>query len=230
MKPVGRPSFVALIAFTVAAAIGACAANPTIDVQRIPQQTDQTILAMLDHVTIENQRPQPAGYDRDCGTGNGCVFGHAWADVDGNGCDQRNDVLARQLTDVVFRPGSRCVVVAGQLRDPYTGALITFEKAKGGAIEIDHIYPLALAWDMGANAWPTDRRIEFANDQANLAATARAVNRTKSDKGPAEWLPKVAPTLQCTYAKRFLTVALGYKLPITKPDADAIRSTATHCS
>src|SRR5690242_13736320 len=38
-----------------------------------------------------------AGYERACTHGAGCVFGPAWADVDGNGCDQRDDVLHRDL-------------------------------------------------------------------------------------------------------------------------------------
>ena len=62
------------------------------------------------------------GYDRGCGDGEGCVFGPAWADVDRNGCDQRNDVLHRDLTDVEVREGTQgCVVIAGVLDDPYTG-------------------------------------------------------------------------------------------------------------
>ena len=64
------------------------------------------------------------GYERGCGEGEGCVFGPAWADVDRNGCDQRNDVLHRDLTDVQVREGTQgCVVVAGVLDDPYTGAV-----------------------------------------------------------------------------------------------------------
>ncbi len=34
------------------------------------------------------------------------MFGPAWADIDRNGCDQRNDVLHRDLAEVEVRDGS----------------------------------------------------------------------------------------------------------------------------
>jgi len=231
-RPRTFPSLIALAAFTVAATLGACAKTGTFDIAELPVDTaDARITALLDHVKVLSDRPQVPGYERSCEDGYGCVFGTAWKDVDRNGCDTRNDVLARQLTDVVFKPGTRqCAVAAGDLRDPYTGKLIHFIRSDGGAVEIDHVYPLAMAWDMGADTWVEDRRIDFANDQANLLATGRAANRSKSDKGPAEWTDKVAPDRRCAYVKRFLEIALGYDLPITQADADSIRSTASKCS
>ena len=63
----------------------------------------------------------------------------------------RNDVLAAQLTAVQYRGRSRCVVIAGTLlADPYTGRWIEFRKATATRVQIDHLYPLARAWDMGA--------------------------------------------------------------------------------
>lgn len=230
MRPRAFPSLLALTAFAVAAGIAACAANQPVDLHRLPQSTDPTIITMLDHVEVLRSRPNPDGYDRSCGTGHGCVFGHAWADVDHNGCDTRNDILAKQLTGVVFRPGSRqCVVMAGDLRDPYTGGLIHFTKANASAVQIDHIYPLSLAWDMGADGWDTQRRINFANDPANLLAVDGPTNMSKGDSSPADWLP-INATYRCEYVKRFLTIARTHGLPITKADADSIRITATKCS
>ncbi|WP_328320026.1 hypothetical protein OHA70_20715 [Kribbella sp. NBC_00382] len=47
-----------------------------------------------------------------------------------DGCDTRNNVLAKQLTDVSFKAGAKhCVVMSGQLLDPYTSRLINFRKA-----------------------------------------------------------------------------------------------------
>lgn len=80
---------------------------------------------LLASVRVVPTRPQLPGYERGCEPGRGCVFGPAWTDdYDGpgghDGCDTRNNVLAAQLTEVSFRPGTRdCVVVAGVLRDPY---------------------------------------------------------------------------------------------------------------
>src|SRR5690606_27746738 len=89
----------------------------------------------LDGVRVVQARPSVAGYDRDCRRGAGCVFGPAWSDdvdVDGghNGCDTRNDVLRRDLTDVALEPGTRrCVVLTGMLADPYTGGQVAFDRA-----------------------------------------------------------------------------------------------------
>src|SRR3954454_19007442 len=84
------------------------------------------------------------GYERGCGDGEGCVFGPAWTDVDRNGCDQRNDVLHRDLTEVQVREGTHdCVVVAGVLDDPYTGQNVPFAKADASEVPIDHVVPLA---------------------------------------------------------------------------------------
>lgn len=189
--------------------------------------TDESIMQMLDHAQVVNERPNPPGYDRDCGPGDGCVFGTAWKDVDRNGCDTRNDVLGMQLTEVVFKPGTRqCKVKSGKLRDPYSGNNLLYPQEP---VEVDHVMPLAYAWDMGAVGWTVEQRTRFANDPLNLLATSRGNNRAKSDKSPAEWIGHVAPTERCGYADRFLTVALAYHLPITRADADSLRAAAARC-
>src|SRR5699024_9454000 len=62
-------------------------------------------------------------YDRD-------FFGPPWTDVDGNGCDTRNDVLRTWLTDTELDPVAQCVVASGTLADPYTGHVIDFPAAR----------------------------------------------------------------------------------------------------
>src|SRR4051794_33313684 len=123
-----------------------------------------------------------AGYERDCGAGAGCVFGPAWADVDGDGCDQRNDVLHRDLTSIDVRAGTHgCIVVSGTLADPYTGMTVRFTKPDAGEVPIDHVVPLAAAWTQGAAAWNEQQRKDFANDLDNLIATTREQNSAKGD-------------------------------------------------
>lgn len=159
-----------------------------------------------------------SGYDRD-------RFGQRWRDTDRNGCDQRNDVLARDLTGVRKRGG--CVVVAGRLDDPYTGKQITFSKSDAAEVQIDHIYPLALAWRMGADEWPEERREEFANDKDNLLASWGVPNRQKSDSGPADWKPRKA--YQCTYAVKYIAVAHEYRLAVTDADQAALEGFLDRC-
>ena len=169
------------------------------------------------------------GYERGCGEGEGCVFGPAWSDVDRNGCDQRNDVLHRDLTAVEVRDGTQgCVVVAGVLDDPYTGQTVPFEKASAAEVPIDHVVPLAAAWVQGAAAWPEDRREAFANDLANLMATTRSENSSKGDSTADEWVP-ADPSYGCSYATVVVTVKTTYTLSVTPAESQALQSLLATC-
>ena len=71
-----------------------------------------TAETILDSLEVKGRAPK-TGYTR-------AQFGQTWADVNRNGCDTRNDILQRDLTDVVFRIGTKnCVVESGTLIDPY---------------------------------------------------------------------------------------------------------------
>jgi hypothetical protein len=169
------------------------------------------------------------GYERGCGQGEGCVFGPAWSDVDRNGCDQRNDVLRRDLTEVEVREGTQgCVVVAGLLDDPYTGATVPFAKADAANVPIDHVVPLAAAWVQGADVWTDDERELFANDVGNLMATTRAENSSKGDSTADEWLPP-DPAYGCSYATIVITVKDRYGLAVSPPEAATLESLLATC-
>jgi hypothetical protein len=169
------------------------------------------------------------GYERGCGEGEGCVFGPAWADVDRNGCDQRNDVLHRDLTDVEVREGTQgCVVVAGLLDDPYTGETVEFVKAEAAEVPIDHVVPLAAAWVQGAAEWTAEERRIFANDLGNLIATSREQNSAKGDSTAEEWVPE-DPAYGCSYATVVITVKDRYALSVTPEEADALEELLATC-
>lgn len=167
-----------------------------------------------------------AGYDRD-------AFGQAWADTDRNGCDTRNDVLRRDLADIVTKAGTHgCVVLSGILHDPYTGTTINFRRGETSsvAVQIDHRYPLSLAWRHGASTWTAEQRELFANDQAtNLVAVDGPANEAKSDSGPGEWMPP-NPGDACTYASTFVAVATTWHLSIATADKHALDRTLTRCT
>lgn len=160
--------------------------------------------AVAAEVTIVPQRGIP-DYERE-------AFGPAWADVDRNGCDTRNDILSRDLEGETFKPGTHdCVVLTGTLHDPYTGETIEFVRGpRSGEVQIDHLVPLAYAWRAGAWEWDEERRRQFANDPANLLAVDGDANQEKSDSGPSEWQP--AAMGQCEYASRFDAVLEIYEL------------------
>lgn len=165
------------------------------------------------------------GYERSCARGAGCVFGPAWTDdADGvdwghNGCDTRNDVLRRDLTEVQVKPGTHgCLVLSGTLVDPYSGAQVAFVRgAESAQVQVDHVFPLSQAWNRGAASWALSRRISFANDPLNLVATTAAENQAKSDKMPGQWSPSTAPG-RCLYVLRFRQVAERYALVVTWPE------------
>ncbi|NYJ07946.1 HNH endonuclease family protein [Petropleomorpha daqingensis] len=170
-----------------------------------------------------------AGYERDCDNGAGCVFGPAWADVDGNGCDQRNDVLHRDLIAIAVRAGTHgCVVTSGTLHDPYTGTTVHFTKADAGEVPIDHVVPLAAAWTQGAARWTAQKREQFANDLDNLIATDREQNSAKGDSTAEEWVPP-DPAYGCSYATVVVTVKQEYGLTVTDAEAGALRTLLATC-
>ncbi|AGB22621.1 protein of unknown function (DUF1994) [Mycobacterium sp. JS623] len=165
------------------------------------------------------------------------AFGDTWTDDNPapgghNGCDTRNDILDRDLVDKTYVSIKRCpkAVATGTLHDPYTNATVPFTRGAqvGAAVQIDHIVPLALAWDLGARNWPDDMRVRFANDPANLLAVEGQANQDKGDKEPAVWMP-ANTAFRCQYAMQFIAVLRGYGLPVDAPSATALRDAAATC-
>lgn len=165
------------------------------------------------------------------------AYGEAWDDDNGapggrNGCDTRNEILDRDLTDKTYVATKRCptAVASGTLRDPYTNGTIAFLRGDkvGASVQIDHLVPLAFAWDMGARDWDDGKRKRFANDPANLLAVAGAANQDKGDLPPGEWMPPNA-AFRCAYAVQFIEVVRGYQLPIDTASARELRSAAAGC-
>jgi uncharacterized protein DUF1524 len=167
--------------------------------------------ALAEWVLVERPGPAP-DYRRS-------AFGKAWEDVDGNGCNQRDDVLLRDLRadrpHALGRQGS-CAhdVLAGTWVDPYTGAEIVLTDAKqrdqAQSVQIDHVVPLLVAWRYGARDWTDAERLRFANDLANLVAAGGAANQAKGGSDAAAWRPVRAA--QCGYAVRYVLVKQAYGL------------------
>ncbi|PWN04950.1 deoxyribonuclease [Nocardioides silvaticus] len=195
------------------------------------------LMRLLSQVGVVAQRPDVPGYERDCGPGQGCVFGTEWSDATDapdsrNGCDTRNDVLRRDLIDTVIDPDTQgCVVLSGTLHDPYTGRAIPFERGweTSIAVQVDHVIPLAAAWDLGAWRWSAARRATFANDiRRELLAVGGPANMSKGDSTPASWLPP-NKAFRCEYAVLYLRASLHYALPITRADAEVLENVARRC-
>jgi hypothetical protein len=179
-----------------------------------------TTLATL---TVTGRAPR-TGYDRS-------LFGQAWADVDRNGCDTRNDILRRDLTGITLKPGTHgCLVLAGTLADPYTGTTIAFVRGRGtsNAVQVDHVVALSDAWQKGAQRWSTVTRTAFANDPLNLLAVDGPTNQRKGDGDAATWLPP-RRVVRCAYVARQIAVKRRYGLSVTGAERDAMVRVLTAC-
>ncbi|MDT5085484.1 MAG: hypothetical protein QOJ61_2527 [Mycobacterium sp.] len=165
------------------------------------------------------------------------AFGDSWTDDNAapgghNGCDTRNDILDRDLVDKTYVSISRCpnAVATGTLHDPYTSETINLVRGNqtGAAVQIDHLVPLAYAWDQGARNWTDEMRVRFANDPANLLAVDGPINEDKSDGEPAVWMPP-NHAFWCQYAVQFVAVMRGYGLPVDAPSVPVLRDAAGTC-
>jgi hypothetical protein len=166
---------------------------------------------------VTKGRAAKTGYTRD-------QFGPAWADVDRNGCDTRNDVLKRDLTNQVYKEKTKqCVVLSGTLIDPFSGESINFvQGAKTSSeVQIDHSVALSNAWQTGAFKLTSDQRKAFANDPLNLQAVKGKLNSQKGDGDAATWLPPLK-SYRCDYVSRQIAVKLKYKLWFTAPEKEAM--------
>jgi hypothetical protein len=177
--------------------------------------------ALLAALPTKGRAPK-TGYDR---VGD---FGEAWEDVDGNGCSTRDDILARDLTDVVRRGG--CTVLSGTLDDPYTGRRIDFQRGPdtSARVQIDHVVALMNAWQTGAQSLSPEQRLRLANDPLNLVAVDGPTNQSKGAGDAATWLPP-ARGFRCEYAARQVAVKARYGLWVVPAERTALDRILTAC-
>ncbi len=182
-----------------------------------------TALEQLESVPVKGRAPK-TGYTRD-------EFGPAWDDVDRNGCGTRNDILARDLSNETFKPGTNnCVVATGTLADKYTGTTINFTRGQNTSsnVQIDHVVALSDAWQKGAQNLSADKRKELANDPLNLMAADGPTNSAKGDKDAATWLPP-NKAFRCEYVARQAAVKAKYNLWVTQAEHNTITGILAGC-
>ena len=206
-------------------------AEPTATTPAVPPLPGQAVATARTRLDELDVRPRPKGtlgYARD-------AFGSSWRDIDGNGCNQRDDVLLRDAkpgTTKVQQQG-RCDhdVLAGTWIDPYAGRTLVLTDLKNlsqaQAVQVDHIVPLAEAWVSGANAWSDDRREQYANTLSGLLAVDGPTNASKGAGDPAAWRPRKA--YQCRYAVRWITIKRTWKLAVDPSEAKALNQMLGYC-
>ena len=219
-----RP-FAAMCAVLLSACMAAgMAADPALAAQPADNTgAGQSATVVLDTLQVKGRAPK-TGYKR-------TQFGKAWADVDHNGCDTRNDILNRDLSGVKHKLGTHdCVVKSGTLQDPYTGKTITFKRGQktSTAVQIDHVVALSDAWQKGAQKLSKTTRTELANDPYNLLAVQGRANQQKSDGDAATWLPS-NKAFRCEYVARQIGVKHKYSLWVTAAEKSAMERVLASC-
>ncbi len=146
--------------------------------------------------------PVEEPYDR-------ALYDH-WIDADGDCQHTRHEVLIRDSLEPVTLSRDGCRVEAGLWIDPYGGDSFT----DPGALDIDHLVPLAEAHRSGADAWSAERRRAFANDLSSrltLLASSASANRSKADGDPLAWLPGQV-SKWCPYMRAWVLVKARWAL------------------
>ncbi|MFF8902462.1 HNH endonuclease family protein [Streptomyces lydicus] len=158
------------------------------------------------------------GYERN-------KFKH-WIDADHDGCNTRAEVLiAEAITPPTVGPG--CKLSGGTWLSYYDDQLVDGPSG----LDIDHMVPLAEAWDSGASQWTAARRQAYANDlgaERSLVAVTARTNRQKADQDPASWMPP-ATDARCTYLSDWVSTKLRWSLTVDRHERDALRRLAASC-
>lgn len=184
--------------------------------------TSGDAMAALASLPVKGRAPK-TGYAR-------AQFGEGWSDLNGDGCDTRNEILKRDLQDMLLKPGSDCLVAAGVLNDPYSGTTMQFLRGTDTSsdVQIDHVVALGDAWQKGAQQLPPQGREALANDPLNLLAVQGRVNTSKGDSDAASWLPP-NKTYRCAYVSRQIAVKSKYDLWVTATERDTMQRVLAKC-
>ncbi|MFJ5785369.1 HNH endonuclease family protein [Streptomyces hydrogenans] len=187
-------------------ALPAAAQAPTAAAQTLP------LTYAIDQIPVADE--SRAGYTR-------TKFKHWNTGLDpADGCNTRNEVLLAEATEAPTIAAG-CKLSEGEWLSYYDEQEVT----DPGKLDIDHMVPLAEAWDSGASAWDAKRREAYANDQdaaASLVAVTARTNRQKADQDPSTWMPP-APSATCRYLGEWVATKLRWGLTADQNEIDAIK-------
>jgi hypothetical protein len=201
-------ALLALVVNVAAVSASAPAATPDATPNLPMQGPNDTSLAVDVLKTIRVENEYTRGYKRN-------LFKH-WLDIDGDGCDAREQVLKRDAVGFAQVDPFRCFVVEADWLSPYDGRRTTDRSD----VDIDHLVALKEAWDSGAWQWSEAQRIAFANDTTDsrtLIAVSSSSNRSKSDRDPSNWMPPLRG-YWCTYSANWIAVKARWGLSMDQSE------------
>ena len=142
------------------------------------------------------------------------------------GCDSRKSVI---IDEAIVKPtvGKDCALTGGKWLSIYDNVEIT----DAGKLDVDHMVPLAEAWDSGASSWTDLKRQQYANDMTDprhLIAVTGSSNRSKSDQDPADWVP-TNKAYTCEYLVNWVSIKVRWNLSVDKKEKDFIASALKPC-
>lgn len=159
------------------------------------------------------------GYDRD-------EWPH-WSSVPGSCFTVRDKALSEESWEpvtIVPAYGGRCRVTEGLWRDPYTGREFTDSQD----VDVDHVVPLAEAYESGGHEWDRDRRRAYANelaDEDHLMIVSDRENQVEKGKGdPAEYLPP-NDEFVCEYLEAWVRIKARWDLAVDPVEVETIQET-----
>lgn len=145
-----------------------------------------------------------------------------WVDADGDGCSTRAEVL-----DVESETSVTCGNLSGGRWFSYYDRVSWTDPSR---IDIDHMVPLAEAWDSGARNWTAAQREAYANDLGDyrtLVGVTDSVNSAKGDKDIAEWKPTYD---RCRYLREYVAVKIRWRLSVNSGEKTAMQNLAAGCT
>ncbi|MBB1252543.1 HNH endonuclease [Streptomyces sp. OF3] len=201
---------------TAAAVLGALALALPFSPPAAADPATLPLAAAVDALPVAEE--DRTGYDRR-------LFRH-WIDADRDGCNTRAEVLKAEAI-VPPEQSAGCRLTGGLWHSYYDDVFVD----DASSLDIDHMVPLAEAWDSGASQWSPARREAFANDldydPSLVAVTARS-NRSKGDKDPAEWMPPAGHE-HCRYVEEWTAVKHRWVLTVDQAEREALLAVAGRC-
>lgn len=153
------------------------------------------------------------------------AFRH-WVDADHDRCNTRAEVLIYEATTAP-QVDAECRLTGGSWYSYYDNTTVD----DASKLDVDHLVPLAEAWDSGAYNWTAAERQDYANDLDEpwhlVAVTARS-NRQKADQDPATWQPPYEP-VRCRYAAEWTAIKTRWKLNIDPAEQQALTQLGADC-